>query len=201
MKDTRTISFAKDPKGRYVYVNGEIERLRVRSSNEMIGKTDAELFAPELAYIYRSNDDVAMETMNPVETFEEIYDNGGQKSWFLVRKVAVEAPDGKYVIGTAVEATPEIKMALNTGKVTRNFAGSKFAKFILPTAKVSMWIGAAILALGFFVNATITGAIIAEEHHIISTVRENNHFLTNPKIHGELDSFYDDDAATTPPNC
>ena len=56
LDNTSALVFAKDHDGRYLFVNREFEVLSGISSAQMIGRTDEEIFPPDLAARFRHND-------------------------------------------------------------------------------------------------------------------------------------------------
>jgi PAS domain S-box-containing protein len=63
--------FLKDTEGRYLLVNREVERVFGMSQEQIIGKTDSEIFPPEHAAEYRANDLKVLRAGLTME-FEEI---------------------------------------------------------------------------------------------------------------------------------
>ncbi|HEX7374332.1 MAG TPA: PAS domain S-box protein, partial [Steroidobacteraceae bacterium] len=56
LDNSGAVVFAKDNRGRYLFINREFERLTRRTSAEIVGRTDEEIFPPELAARFRNND-------------------------------------------------------------------------------------------------------------------------------------------------
>src|SRR5690606_4811244 len=86
----------KDREGRITYANSLFLQLVGRPTEELIGKTDWDLFPPELARKYRADDQWVMQTG---QTFEDIEENrsNGERRFFEVRKVPIHEPDGGIV--------------------------------------------------------------------------------------------------------
>jgi len=63
--------FVKDPAGRYLFVNRRFEDVFHRTREEVINKTDDELFAPMQAAVFRTNDRKVLDAGAPLE-FEEV---------------------------------------------------------------------------------------------------------------------------------
>lgn len=91
--------FVKDPSGRYLFVNRRFEDVFHRTREEVINKTDDELFAPTQAAVFRTNDRKVLDAGVPLE-FEEVarHDDGLHTS--IVFKFPLCDRDGRpYAIG------------------------------------------------------------------------------------------------------
>lgn len=77
MDNSPALIFIKDMEGRYLQINRRCEKNFHLSNNDVIGKTDDELFPPEQAAPFRANDRKVLDAGIPME-FEEtaIYDDG-----------------------------------------------------------------------------------------------------------------------------
>lgn len=64
--------FIKDQEGRYIFANEAYRRLGEADPAERIGKTDYELFPPEVAKQITENDEKARRSSEPLETVEEV---------------------------------------------------------------------------------------------------------------------------------
>lgn len=89
---------AKDATGRYVLVNQVfVRRTNERSRREVIGRRAGDLFVPELAERYTTQDDVVLRTGRPLRNeLELIRRIGGGPGWFLTSKLPVH-DDGRVV--------------------------------------------------------------------------------------------------------
>jgi PAS domain S-box-containing protein len=91
--------FVKDPSGRHLFVNRRFEAVFHRTREEVINKTDDELFAPTQAAVFRTNDRKVLNAGVPLE-FEEVaqHDDGPHTS--IVFKFPLYDRDGRpYAIG------------------------------------------------------------------------------------------------------
>ena len=86
--------FLKDPEGRYLHVNRQFERAFHITREQVAGKTDEAIFAPEQAAMFRANDLKVFQAGVPLE-FEEvaIHDDGPHTS--IVSKFPLYGGDGK----------------------------------------------------------------------------------------------------------
>ena len=67
--------FLKDLSGRYLLVNSVFEEIFQTSQGHVLGKTDAEIFPPEFARIYRKNDEEVIVSRRPVRKEETVIMN------------------------------------------------------------------------------------------------------------------------------
>jgi PAS domain S-box-containing protein len=91
--------FVKDTSGRYLFVNRRFEDVFHRTREEVINKTDDDLFAPTQAAVFRTNDRKVLDAGVPLE-FEEVarHDDGLHTS--IVFKFPLCDRDGRpYAIG------------------------------------------------------------------------------------------------------
>ena len=103
--------FLKDPQGRYIYINLKFAEFAHRSVNELIGKTDFEIFPHAQAAVFHSNDLKVLEAGVPLE-FEEaaVHDDGSHIG--VVCKFPLFDVEGKiYAIGGIVTDITERKRA------------------------------------------------------------------------------------------
>ena len=88
-----SLIFLKDLEGRYLDVNQQFERTFHLTRQDIIGKTDQDIFPPEQASAYRSNDLAVMKAERPLQ-FEEValHDDGPHTS--IVSKFPLRRHDG-----------------------------------------------------------------------------------------------------------
>jgi|CXWL01.1.fsa_nt_gi PAS domain S-box-containing protein len=104
-----TIMFLKDTQGRYLLTNRQFERCFGLSREEIIGKTDAELFPAEQATAFHANDRQVLDVGQGVD-FEEVayYTDGPHTS--LVQKFPLcDANGNVYAVGGTVTDITERK--------------------------------------------------------------------------------------------
>ena len=87
----------KDEQHRYIGVNASFCEFFRRSSEQILGKTDFDFFAPEDAAFYQDTDAEALKGRTPV-SYERPYRIGEDVRWMLVRKTALTRPDGSRVV-------------------------------------------------------------------------------------------------------
>lgn len=95
----QTMFCAKTPEGRYVAVNRVfVARTNARSRRDVLGRTAADLFVPELAERYAAQDREVIHTGEPLRNeLELIRRLGGTPGWFLTAKLPVSDPSGELV--------------------------------------------------------------------------------------------------------
>src|SRR5918998_515788 len=90
---------AKDAAGRYVLVNQVfVGRTNERSRRQVIGRRAGDLFVPELAERYTTQDEEVLRTGKPLRNeLELIRRIGGGPGWFLTSKLPVHDDEGRVV--------------------------------------------------------------------------------------------------------
>jgi len=106
-------AFVKDPDGRYVYVNPYLlATLGDRLGRDWHGKTDADIWPPDVAAMVRANDE-AMLRSGTLQLFTQAMPiDEGEPHTFLVMKFPLEADDGRvYIGGIGVDHTAHLRIA------------------------------------------------------------------------------------------
>lgn len=106
LENTTAVMYLKDTAGRYVFVNGEYERLFDRDHEDIVGRTDCEIHSPEMADEVQENDRHVLETGAPIEE-EERTEVDGEERVFLSLKVPVtnDAGEVEGVFGVSTDIT------------------------------------------------------------------------------------------------
>jgi PAS domain S-box-containing protein len=102
LDNSPALIFLKDVEGRYLQVNPQFERCFNLSREQVLGRTDSEMFPPQQATAFRTNDRKVLEAGGPLE-FEEVarYRDGIHTS--IVCKFPLHDPAGKvYAVGGVV---------------------------------------------------------------------------------------------------
>lgn len=117
-------AWIKNVEGSYVYINEQLRQLPPYQS-DCVGKTDEDLWPPELAAVYRENDLKVIATREKVEAVESFVLNGKQYHQ-LVSKFPIFNKDGKVIMvgGTSVDITEHkaIEEALREDMIARKRA-------------------------------------------------------------------------------
>ncbi|MCX6699697.1 MAG: PAS domain S-box protein [Methanomicrobiales archaeon] len=174
--------FLKDLDSRYVMVNEIFARDLGISPEEMVGKSDADLFPDELATRYRENDIRVLKTGKTGE-FEERYLADGKETWVHTVKTVVKEDDGKVVglLGVLWDVTgrkraeealreseQKFRVIANHTVNWESWFGAD-GKYIWVSPSVTQFTGysdAEILALPDFIST-----VIAKEDQILFTER------------------------------
>ena len=91
----------KDREGRFVFVNSAACQMLEKRKEDVLGKTDQDLFEPELANKYQRDDQHVIETGESLEDVEEFRDPGGELRHVQILKTPV-FDSRKTVVGTQV---------------------------------------------------------------------------------------------------
>lgn len=90
------VAFIKDLTGKYVYYNEASLPLFKKRPEEIVGKTDEEVWPPEDAARYRANDAVVIESGRPIEFMEPVTHADGVHTWLIFKFPIIE--NGKTVL-------------------------------------------------------------------------------------------------------
>ncbi len=106
-KVPRVMICVKDGQSRYVAVNEAfVQRTNRRHARDVIGRTAADLFSPELAASYEAQDRSLLATGRPTRNHLEMIDDGsGHAGWYLSTKVlSISDLGAPEVVAVSVEA-------------------------------------------------------------------------------------------------
>jgi PAS domain S-box-containing protein len=113
--------YAKRKDGRYIYLNHEMEVTHNVTREQVLGRTDLELFPREMAEQNRTNDLAAMMTGKLTEVEERLMGPSGQRL-YLAKKVPLISSDGKVEgmcgISTDITDLRRTELALREAVVT-----------------------------------------------------------------------------------
>ena len=106
MDNSPALIFIKDIHGRYLQVNRRFETIFHLSNRQLIGKTDEEVFPPEQALAYRSNDRKILETGTAMEFEETAFHDDGPHTSLVVKFPLLNAQGHCYALcGIATDIT------------------------------------------------------------------------------------------------
>ncbi len=116
MENLPAYAFIKDRKGRYIFTNQAYKKIGSVNPRKRLGRTDFELFSPEVARRIRENDEAVFQSGVPLETIEEIPFAGKIQHLLSVKFPLTEADGTLGLAGIAVDITRlvEIEQALET---------------------------------------------------------------------------------------
>jgi PAS domain S-box-containing protein len=104
MDTTPAIAFAKDVDGRYVYANARWQDLFGQTLDELLGRTDTELF-PDRASDFRVHDAAALETGGAVSKVERVRVGETERTLMTAKFPFRDASGEEYVGGVALDIT------------------------------------------------------------------------------------------------
>jgi len=115
MDNSGAVAFMKDSEGKYVYGNSVFEKLFNLKIKNIIGKTDYDFLAKEVADEIGKNDKRVISTGESIEIIESVPTADGKMRVWLVHKFRFENLFGKRMVGgVAFDITPmkEIEASL-----------------------------------------------------------------------------------------
>jgi PAS domain S-box-containing protein len=105
MRHLPGVAFIKDLQGKYIYYNEASLQEFEKRPDEIVGRTDEEIWPSADAAIYRENDATVISTGRPVEFLEPVLQPDGPHSWLLYKFPIFE--DGKVALvgGIGIDVT------------------------------------------------------------------------------------------------
>jgi PAS domain S-box-containing protein len=90
--------YAKDTAGRKTMANpADLKNLRCKTEADAIGKSDFDLFPPEVAKKFYDDDQKVIHGEPVINREEHFFDEAGRKRWLLTSKLPLRDQDGKIV--------------------------------------------------------------------------------------------------------
>lgn len=129
----------KDLHGRYLFVNAQYQTRLQRPSEQILGKTDAELFSPEVAETVRAKEQQVQQTGTPLEYEEEIAVEQEVRTSHTV-KFPIRDAEGKLCgvgsVAMDVSARKQMEEALRRSeaqfhRLAANFPGGMIFQYLL----------------------------------------------------------------------
>ena len=123
--NTSAVIYMRDSDGRYMLVNRRYEELFGVRRQEIMGLTDHDLFAPEIADAFRANDLKALDCGAPIQTEETAPLTDGPHTYITVKYPITDATGRNFAIcGISTDITDlkraeEEAIRLNTGLEAR----------------------------------------------------------------------------------
>jgi PAS domain S-box-containing protein len=110
--NTSAVIYVKDVYGRYLLVNRQFELLFGASREEVVGKSDFDLFPPEMAEAFQANDRRAAETDQLLECEEEAPHPDGPHSYISIKFPLRDGEGRVYAVaGISTDITERIRAA------------------------------------------------------------------------------------------
>lgn len=111
MNHSPAIAFMKDAAGRYVYVNQTFERFFQRTLDDVLGKTDADLWPTETAHQFRCTDILVLSEGRPMELSLRILRPDGSPAELLVFSFPFQDAVGRLYLGAMATDITERRRA------------------------------------------------------------------------------------------
>lgn len=148
MNNTTVLNFIKDGDGRYVFVNEAFSRRVGMSRDEVIGRTDIEIWPEEVAVAFRANDHEVLSAGVPLEFTERVLD-GDREILSHVVKFPIHAADGSALLGgIAIDITARVHAEEGLRRREEEY------RRIVETAQEGIWV-TDNTGVTTFVNATM----------------------------------------------
>jgi PAS domain S-box-containing protein len=108
MTNAPALAWMKDAQFRYVFTNAMFQRFIGLGSEEIVGKTDYNLWPDHVAFAMRTNDTKAVKSQTKLETQEQLkrYD-GEARTLLTLRFLFTTATGEQFVAGMAVDITEQ----------------------------------------------------------------------------------------------
>ncbi|HAJ62903.1 MAG TPA: hypothetical protein DCP31_29785, partial [Cyanobacteria bacterium UBA8543] len=84
MENSTAVIFIKDTEGRFLFINPQFEKLFNITNEQFKGKTDYDLFDPEIADAVRENDRQVLTSLAPLEAEEVVMQDGELHTYMSV---------------------------------------------------------------------------------------------------------------------
>ncbi len=109
MDNSPAVGFMKDEEGRFVYCNTRFETLFHVRVEDILGKTDFELWPEDVARSWRENDRAVLASGQSVELLETVPTPDGVDRHWMVFKFPVRAESGRQILGgVAIDVTARL---------------------------------------------------------------------------------------------
>ena len=99
MRNSPALAFAKDTSGRFTFVNERFAQHFGQGVPYWLGKTDYELWPPEVAKVLCDNDQEVWQAGTPLEFLEDTTTLDGRPNHWLTLKFPYFTPDGEHMLG------------------------------------------------------------------------------------------------------
>lgn len=99
-------AWIKDEELRYVFANKALQQLQDKTVSEILGKTDADFHEPEIAAVFRKNDQALLANGKPLIVSERVRNADGDLRYVRSHKFIIKDAEGnRYVAGAALDVT------------------------------------------------------------------------------------------------
>ncbi|HEY0074939.1 MAG TPA: diguanylate cyclase [Abditibacteriaceae bacterium] len=123
MNNSPVVSYIKDEQGRYVYVNQPFEKHFKADQGKWLGKTDHDLWPPELAGQMHEQDQAVLRRRMPVSQEQIAFASDGTPQYWLSFKFPLKDSGGHYFVGgLALEISERKRAEQKVAEQTRQLA-------------------------------------------------------------------------------
>jgi two-component system, cell cycle sensor histidine kinase and response regulator CckA len=99
------VAFIKDLTGKYIYYNEASWTHFQKHPEDIVGKTDEEIWPPEDAARHRAKDAEVIETGRPIEFVEPVTQSDGMHSWLVFKFPIIQEGKTELVGGIGIDIT------------------------------------------------------------------------------------------------
>jgi len=111
LNNSSAVVYLKDLEGKYLFVNRQFERLFKTPPGWMAGRTDHDIFPPEVADSFRKNDQLVLENGFPMEFEEAIPRKDGVNTYISIKFPLLNGGDKPYAVcGFSTDITERKRM-------------------------------------------------------------------------------------------
>ncbi len=111
LDNTTAVVFAKDRRGRYLFANRELQRLAGKPAEAIVGRTDDEVWPPDMASRFRRNDEQVLRERRSIEFEETGVFHGRQRTYLSFKFPLLDAGGSPYAVcGIATDITGRKRM-------------------------------------------------------------------------------------------
>jgi PAS domain S-box-containing protein len=123
MDHSPAMTFVKDEAGRFVYANSAFERYFELTRDQWFGRTDADLWAGDVARRFRRDDLRVLETGEPLRVVEVVpHPSGRDGRWLTVKFRVADRVGQALVAGMSLDLTEGHDVRQELGRVERRYS-------------------------------------------------------------------------------
>ncbi|MBV6341349.1 PAS domain S-box protein [Candidatus Magnetobacterium casense] len=105
MKNSPMAAFIKDETGKYIYANEQIARFTNMKIEDIVGKTDNDLFPPDTAAEIRAHDDMVLAVNKTIDLVETFRQEDGVHQWLVIKFPFRDETGKRMLAGMSIDMT------------------------------------------------------------------------------------------------